>query len=586
MEYMTSVQAAEKWNLSKRQVNSLCSRGTIPGALKSGNRWMIPENAVYQNRKNEQKNQNLLRGKYLNIGNEGFQSIRNGEYVDKSGLISFMNACLDTPQKLVCVSRPRRFGKSFATKMLCAYYSKACDSRKLFEDLKIAEDPSFEQHLNRHQVLYLDITLFLSMLKRDEQFVEQIEREVIGDLARIYPELGTEKRLFDALCRMNQITGERLILIIDEWDAMFRECKGEEKILDQYILLLRSLFKSSLTDQLFAGVYMTGILPIKKYGHESAVSDFYEYSMVEPRPLQEYIGFTEEEVEVLCKKHGKDYAVMKEWYDGYFVGGSSIYNPKSVMEAILRNKYGSYWTKTETYEALRDYIDMNFDGLKDAVVDMLGGAYCEVDTGSFQNDMTSMKSRDDVLTLLIHLGYLSYNEDRKCVTIPNIEIREEFLRAIKNGNRTELMKAIQRSDAILAATWESDGAYVAELVDEIHNEDTASVFYNNEQALRSVIKMAYLSSMDYYVKAEEIPAGKGIADIVFFPKKGTEKPVLIVELKWNKTEQKALNQILDRKYVKILKEKEYDGKVLLVGINYSEKTKEHSCIIKETFYNG
>lgn len=320
-------------------------------------------------------------GKYLNIGNAGFRSIRNGEYIDKSGLVGFMNRCLNTPQKLICVSRPRRFGKSFATKMLCAYYSKDCDSRELFEDLKIAHDPTFETNLNQYHVIYLDITLFLSTLKQDDQLVKRMEKEIIRDLERAYPQVQNQENLIDALCIMHEITNEKFILIIDEWDAMFRECKGQDKILDTYILLLRSLFKSSLTDQLFAGVYMTGILPIKKYGHESAVSDFYEYTMVDPNPLQEYIGFTEEEVERLCRKHQKDYASMQQWYDGYFVGGIHVYNPKSVMESILRDKFSSYWTKTETYEALRDYIDMNFDGLKDAVVNMLGGAACEVDTG-------------------------------------------------------------------------------------------------------------------------------------------------------------------------------------------------------------
>ena len=234
---------------------------------------------------------------------------------------------------------------------------------------------------------------------------------------------------------------------------------------------------------------------------------------------------------------------MQQWYDGYFVGGIHVYNPKSVMESILRNKFSSYWTKTETYEALRDYIDMNFDGLKDAVIDMLGGAVCEVDTGSFQNDMTSMKSKDDVLTLLIHLGYLAYDEEKQTVGIPNVEIRQEFIRAIKNGNRTELMRAIQRSDGILRATWQMDGGTVAELINEIHDEDTATVFYNNEQALRSVVKMAYLSSVDYYTKMEELSAGKGIADLVFYPKVGVDKPALLVELKWNKTKEAAIAQI-------------------------------------------
>lgn len=517
-------------------------------------------------------------GKYLNIGNAGFRSIRNGEYIDKSGLVGFMNRCLNTPQKLICVSRPRRFGKSFATKMLCAYYSKDCDSRELFEDLKIAHDPTFETNLNQYHVIYLDITLFLSTLKQDDQLVKRMEKEIIRDLERVYPQVQNQENLIDALCIMHEITNEKFILIIDEWDAMFRECKGQDKILDTYILLLRSLFKSSLTDQLFAGVYMTGILPIKKYGHESAVSDFYEYTMVDPNPLQEYIGFTEEEVERLCRKHQKDYASMQQWYDGYFVGGIHVYNPKSVMESILRDKFSSYWTKTETYEALRDYIDMNFDGLKDAVVNMLGGAACEVDTGSFQNDMTSMKSKDDVLTLLIHLGYLAYDEDEQSVRIPNVEVRQEFVRAIKNGNRTELMKAIQRSDEILQATWQKDGDSVAELINEIHDEDTASLFYNNEQALRSVIKMAYRSSLDDYTRVEEMPAGKGIADMIFYPKKETQVPALIVELKWDKTKEDAVEQMKEKKYVRALKH--FQGEVLLVGINYNHTTREHSCLIE------
>lgn len=518
--------------------------------------------------------------KYLNIGNEGFHSIRNSEYIDKSGMIGFVNRCLNTPQKLICVSRPRRFGKSFATKMLCAYYSKGCDSHSLFSNLKISKDETFEKNINHYDVLYLDITLFLSTLKQDDTLVTQMEQEIIEDLAKAYPQVKNETKLLDALYIICKITGEKLILIIDEWDAMFRECKGKENILDSYILLLRSLFKSSLTDQLFSGVYMTGILPIKKYGHESAVSDFYEYTMVEPSPLQEYIGFTDEEIKYLCQKYKKDYDMMKAWYDGYHVGGLYVYNPKSVMESILRNKYGSYWTKTETYEALKGYIDLNFDGLKDAVIDMLGGIQCEVDTGSFQNDMTSMKSRDDVLTLLIHLGYLAYDEEQRTVSIPNAEIRQEFVRAIKNGNRQELMKAIIRSDKILEATWEKEGDVVADIINEIHDEETATIFYNNEQALRSVVKMAYLSSKDYYTRMEELPAGKGIADIVFYPKAGSEKPALIVELKWDQTEEVALTQIKERNYIKGLKE--FHGKVLLVGINYNKTTREHMCKIEET----
>ena len=581
MGMMTSLQAAEKWKISKRQVNFLCAHGRIPGARFENKRWMIPNDFDYPSYKNHGSKPavNTRSGKYINIGNEGFKSIRNSEYVDKTQLIQFVNSCINTPQKLICVSRPRRFGKSFATKMLCAYYSKGCDSLDLFQDLKIARESSFHTHLNQYDVIYLDITLFLSTMKQDEHLVENIEKSIIEDLAGIYPNVGTEHRLVDALRKMNEATGCKMILIIDEWDAMFRECKGMDDILSQYILLLRSLFKSSLTDTLFAAVYMTGILPIKKYGHESAVSDFYEYSMVEPRPLHEFIGFTVEEVASLCQKYHMNFDLMRQWYDGYHVAGVDIYNPKSVMESILRNKYSNYWTKTETYEALRDYIDLNFDGLKDAVIDMLGGESCEVDTGSFQNDMTSMKSRDDVLTLLIHLGYLVYDEDHRTVSIPNDEIKEEFVRAIKNGNRQELMKAVQKSDALLTATWNMDANAVANIIDDIHNEETAPNFYNNEQALRSVVKTAYLSSIDYYSKMKELPAGKGYADIIFWPRHGVNRPALIVELKWNKTEEIALNQMKERNYAKAFSD--YHGDILLVGINYDAKTKRHTCAIEK-----
>ncbi len=579
---MTSKEASEKWNISKRQVNALCAQGKIPGAQTVNGRWMIPDDYVYisSGRSTAPAEVTAARTrKYLNIGDDGFRTIRNSEYVDKSGLIAFMNACLSSPQKLICVSRPRRFGKSFGAKMLCAYYCNGCDAYDLFKDLKIAKDPSFKTHLNKHDVVYLDMTFFLSNLEEGEDLIDSIEKGIITDLSYDYPEVRADNKLIDAFGKIVAKTGNKLILIMDEWDAPFRECKGNTAVLEKYIKLLRSLFKSSLTDMLFDGVYMTGILPIKKYGHESAMSDFYEYSMVEPRPLQEYIGFTAPEVEKLCRKNDIDFEALKNWYDGYRVGDEHIFNPKSVMESIIRGKLSNYWTKTETYESLRDYIDMNFDGLKDAVIDMLGGTAIKVDTNSFQNDLTSLESKDDVLTLLIHLGYLAYDEDKEAVSIPNDEIKREFVRAIKNGNRKELINAIQKSDKLLKATWNMESDVVAMLIDEMHTDETAPDFYNNEQALRSVVKMAYLSGIDYYFKIEELPTGKGYADIVFWPKKEADCPALVVELKWNKSSETAIDQIIDKKYADIFKK--YNGKVLLVGINYDVNTKHHSCRIEE-----
>ena len=318
---------------------------------------------------------------------------------------------------------------------------------------------------------------------------------------------------------------------------------------------------------------------IKKYGTQSALTDFFEYTMIEPGTLAEYVGFTEKEVRQLCEEHSLDYEEASTWYDGYQLGTvGHVYSPNSIIKAIYNKRFSNYWTQTETYESLKIYIDMDFDGLKTAIVNMLGGGRCVIDTGTFQNDMTSLKSKDDVFTLLVHLGYLAYDADKKEVFIPNEEVREEFIRAIKNGGRPELVKAVLTSDELLAATLRMDSETVAKLIDEAHSANTAPNFYNNEQALRSVILMAYLSSVDHYSKIQELTSGTGYADIMFLPNRGSDKPVMIVELKWNKTSDGAIAQIKDRKYAQALEN--YGGDILLVGINYDVKSKKHQCTIE------
>ena len=319
-------------------------------------------------------------GKYINLGNAGFQSIRKGLYVDKTGLISFVNDTLGTKSKLTCVSRPRRFGKSFAIQMLCAYYDKSCDSKFLFEDLKIAKEPSFEKYLNHYDVIYLDITWFISICKDHKDIVDYLQEQVIEELLEIYPLADREESLPLVLSEINEITGNKFVIIIDEWDALFRESKEDFDIQEKYIQLLRGLFKSSLTDKMIEAAYMTGILPIKKYGTQSAMTDFREYTMISPKRLAEYVGFTEEEVIGLCEIYNMDFKETKEWYDGYsFPKAKSIYNPNAIVQAMENGEFESYWTETETYESLKVYIDMDLDGLKEAIMLMLGGVHCSID---------------------------------------------------------------------------------------------------------------------------------------------------------------------------------------------------------------
>jgi hypothetical protein len=519
-------------------------------------------------------------GNYLNIGNAGFQTIRNGIYVDKTGLISFINDTLGTTKKLTCVSRPRRFGKSFAAQMLYAYYDKNCDSRSLFEDLEIAKDSSFEKHLNQYDVIYLDMTWFIADSEDIKNVVKDLQKDVIKELSDMYPDVNRERTLPRMLSSITEMTKNKFIIIIDEWDALFREAKYDTELQKEYIQLLRSLFKSTLTDKMIQGAYMTGILPIKKYGTQSAMTNFKEYTMLTPKKLAKYVGFTEPEVKILCKKYNMDFDKIKYWYDGYsFIQLKSVYNPNSVMEAIDNGEISNYWTQTETYESLKIYIEMNEDGLKEAIVQMIGGAHYPIDVGTFQNDMTSIECKDDVLTLLIHLGYLAYDAEKHSVYIPNEEIRQEFIRAVKTGKHKEVAKLIQNSDQLLKATLRMDSETVANAIEEAHSAGTAPLFYNDEQALRSVIRFAYISCVDEFLRVEELPTGIGYADVVYLPKKGSAMPIMVVELKWNKSAEGAIAQIKNRNYPQVLEG--FGSDILLVGINYDEKSKKHTCMIEK-----
>ena len=520
-------------------------------------------------------------GNYVNPGNSGFAEVRRGVYIDKSGLIKQINEEIGTIQKLSCISRPRRFGKSFAAKMLCAYYDKTCHSAELFDDLIIAKDEQYLKHLNQYDVIYLDMTNILSETA-GEKIVPYIRRKVAEELVKEYPELEADPESFTTtLINTVELTGNKIVAIIDEWDAPIREVPNVQK---EYLSFLRSLFKNSgATDKIFAAAYMTGILPIKKDGSQSAISDFQEYSMIFPGRFAEYVGFTEEEVKGLCEENGKDFSLMKQWYDGYSLEGvGSIYNPNSVMQAIRNNRFRSYWTETSAAKSLMEYISLDFDGLSKTMAELLGGIEVKMDPYGFANDLVTFRNKDDVLTLLTHLGYLAYNEETERVHIPNEEIRREFAKTIREVKRDENIQRVRESDRLIYDTVHRNADAVAAQIEKIHAEETAVLFYNDEQALRSVIKLAYFSYKDQYLKFEELPAGDGYADIVYLPKKDSVLPALVIEMKWNQSAQGAIAQIKNKHYPDAIKE--YGGEILLVGINYDKNApagkRKHQCVIE------
>ena len=528
-------------------------------------------------------------GIYLNPGNEQFAVSVNSElYVDKTELIKYTNSRIGKDRPLICSSRPRRFGKTMAVTMLAAYYSKGCHSEKLFAEFKISQNDFFIKHLNKYNVLLLDIQWMygnaLEEMKRSSsiKIVSYIQEQVIGELKKEYPECiqDTDISLQSLLANINALTKEQFIIIIDEWDCLFREDKNNEKLQKEYINLLRGLFKGAPSGAFLKLAYITGILPIKKYGTQSALNNFREHTMVSPRQMGEYVGFTEIEVKNLCKEHGMSFKEMQRWYDGYFFETiGHVYSPNSVVEAIDSREFGNYWSRTETYESLMTYITMDFDGLRQLIVDMLGGLRCRVDVESFQNDITSFNSADDVITLLIHMGYLAYDNKTKEVFIPNEEVRSAFLRAIKNDGWDEVIKAVNASDALLRATLAMDERAVEKMIQEVHMQNTSSLVYNNEISLSSVIMLAYYSACKDYVLIREMPAGNGFSDMVFLPKRTSSKPAVVLELKWDKTAEGAISQIKNKKYVSALKE--YKGNILLVGINYEKKSKKHQCRIEK-----
>lgn len=383
-------------------------------------------------------------GIYVNPGNVSFQMARFSDiYIDKSLLIARMNGLSRTERRFVCVSRPRRFGKSMAANMLSAYYSRGCDSAALFSGLAVESEVSYGDHLNRHDVIRLDIQRFLETERDLDTFISAIENNIVSELSKEFPQctdFGPGSRLKAALDQIFVQTGRGFVFIIDEWDCVFRIAQNRKEAQKEYLDFLRGLFKGSEYVEL---AYMTGILPIKKYGEHSAINIFDEYSMIAPKDLGEYFGFTGEEVRKQCVEHDIDYARIKEWYDGYQLGELHIYNPKSVIDALTWKEVQSYWTGTETYEALKIYIDMNFDGLKEAVAVMLGNGRCRINPRKFQNDMTTCRTRDDVLTLLVHLGYLTYDKTSSEVRIPNQEIAQEFLNAMDEPGWDGVARAVE-----------------------------------------------------------------------------------------------------------------------------------------------
>ncbi len=548
-------------------------------------------------------------GTYVNPRSESMQrAVRSEIYVDKTGLLKVLNKSISSEQCYFAVSRARRFGKSMAAGMIDAYYSRGCNSKELFAPYEIAKDPDFEKYLNQFNVLHFDVATYFNSAKTPEEIIPMMDSRLLREMIEEFPYLEAlnPANTAEAVNLAFQKENRRFVIIIDEYDCIIRDAPENEELIMQYLKYLRGFFKTEESKRFLALGYITGILPIKKVKGESALNNFIEYTMTEPRKLQSYFGFTQGEVECLCERYGENPESIRDWYDGYYMyapepGEKSekgednkdgsirminskpmrlrhIYNPNSVVEALTSGGLSSFWKNTGSFASLRDFITLNYAGLKDDVVRMLAGESIDVDISGFQNDVTQFKSKDDVLACLIHMGYLGYDAYRKEALIPNREVAEVFEAAIKTGDWDDVGDALRRSGELLKAVTNGDEAKVARVISESHQDYASIINFHDENALAAAIMMSfYTARIDYYVK-RELPAGRGFADIAFIPKHQGKTPAMIVELKWNRSARAAIRQIKDKSYAGALSG--YHGELILVGINYTKKTGRYTCRIE------
>ena len=552
-------------------------------------------------------------GTFLNPGKNAFkEAVRSEIYVDKTDMIRHLNAVVGTKQKYVSVSRPRRFGKSMAADMICAYYDRTAESRAVFENFRIAKgerdtadgnSASWDAWLGHFDVVRIVMTRFFKKQFTVQEGLSRLQDLVIREFRKTYPMVDyyNDHDLLQTVEDVYTTIDRQVVFVIDEWDAVFRIRPDDRDGQNEYLDFLRDLLKDN--DRI-ALAYMTGILPIKKYGEHSALNMFTEYSMMAPRQFAPYTGFTDTEVRMLCSRYDMKYDDIAKWYDGYRVSDRiptdkreayrsgmyqghvmALYSPLSVVESMTTGMIRNYWNKTESYEALAEYIRMDYGGLKSAVALLMDGGRIRIDPSSYQNDMTTFHGRDDVFSLLIHLGYLGYDDSTEEVFIPNREILDEFRTSTKSEEWGSTFHSFSLSQEILKATWNMEEEKVAELLEKAHDQ-AAGITYNSEAALSYAIQLAYYAAQKYYTTILELDTGKGFADIVYLPSLAyQDKPVLLIELKYEKTAETALSQIRRRHYPDRLQH--YKGNILLVAVNYDreiksdkEGFKHHTCLIR------
>lgn len=516
---------------------------------------------------------------YLNTNKplENFIELCNEKYyVDKSEIISLINEKISSKSKYICITRPRRFGKTSIINMLGAYYTKEIDSREIFDKLEIGNSESYLENLNKYNVISISFNKLSDKGNTYSDYMEMVKTSLINDIVEKYPEVNPEK--YFTISDMLDDTNDKFIFIIDEWDYIFNNNLFKDNQND-FLEFLRNLLKDK---SYVALAYMTGVLPIKKHSSTSALNMFDEYTMLNDMLYGRYFGFTEQEAKELCEKQRKiSFDEISEWYNGYInEDGDKIYNPRSVVKALQNGKCISYWTNTGAMDEVKEYLKYNTMDVREDVIRMVSGYDVDIIINEeFRAGQEAPKTKTEIYSAMIILGFLSYFDGY--LKIPNKELMREFEKALQDESFGYVSDIIKNSRNMLKATVAQDTERVEQILHDIHNSEIPILQYNDENSLSCVVTLAYLSARDIYRVEREEKTGKGFADFTFHPKRKADPP-FILELKKDETVDIAIKQMKEKEYFqKFIKE---HGSILLVAICYDSKIKNHSCKIEKFTY--
>ena len=524
----------------------------------------------------------------VNRSTQPFKKRVNSKYIDKTGFLSKLNNCIKDCDNFICVVRPRRFGKTITANMINAYYSKGSDTSDIFDKLKISQDETYHKYLNKYDTVYINMNNFVGLDDPNgDKFLSKLVSTLLKDLKNTFPKafvnLDENPQVESVFQEIIDVYGNQFVFIIDEWDCIFRVYENNTLLQQEYAKFLTSLFKSQFAEDGIALAYMTGILPIKRYSNQSLFNNFREITMLKTYGLGEYMGFTEGEVKDLCEQYDIDFAKTKYWYDGYRLDGFEIYNPYAITELISSKVFDSTWSNTASNVKIINKIRLNFDGLREDLASLINGEalFFELPSKS-SNALYNLDSKQAIFACLIYLGYFAFNADNNAIFIPNEDVRRELIDIFLRDPIDDDNDIVSLSKRFFEAIISHDSKQVASIIEYIHDNLIPKNKYNSEDSLRSVMMLAFVYAQRMYKKpVAEMPAGKGFADLILEPRADYlgKYPAMVVELKWNRTAQDAINQIKDRHYQEALDQ--YRGDVLLVGINYDEKSKKHDCIIEK-----